>query len=69
MKHTPISKDYKPKAWFKKDETAYNKVGILSNTPFNQLLSDSTEENLTRSANAPTIRAGVIAAKVNWNAT
>ena len=29
----------------------------------------SPAENFTRSANAPTMSAGVIAAKVSWNAT
>lgn len=45
------SKSYKGKAWFNKGETAYQKVGTLSNTPFNQLLSDSTEENLKQLVN------------------
>ena len=31
------------------------------------VMNSSTAENFTRSAKAPTIRQGVIAAKVSWN--
>lgn len=34
------------KAWFKRGETAYNSLGETSNTPFNLLLTDASEENL-----------------------
>lgn len=39
------------KAWFKKNETAYGKVGITSNTPFNQLLWDESDDNLKQLIN------------------
>ena len=43
-------------------------IGKYANV--NQMIKNkSTAENFIRSANAPIIKAGVIAAKVNWKAT
>ena len=43
-------------------------IGKYANV--NQITKNiSTAENFIRSANAPIIKAGVIAAKVNWKAT
>ena len=47
IKKPPVaSKLSYSKAWFKKGETGYGSQGDLSNTPYNLLLTDASEENL-----------------------